>query len=192
MAATTLLGSSSFNGLRPVNLRTDLAGMTDLVELCFGPTMDESGRAAVREMRMMAQASSFWMMFRALNPVVGDLERGFVWIEDGRLIGNVSVAPGHFPHDMGLGFVIANVAVHPNYRRRGLARAMMTASMELIHQQDGKFAVLQVDASNEGAQKLYASMGFDVERTFIDWRRSWHIQTPARLLPMPFMTLRQA
>src|SRR5262249_5258978 len=191
MTTTALVGGSAFKGLRPVNLRTDLSGMTDLVELCFGPTMDESGRAAVREMRMMAQATSFWMLFRAFNPVVSDLEKGFVWIEDERLIGNVSVAPGHFPRDMGKGFIIANVAVHPDYRRRGLAKAMLEASLELIRAQGGSFAVLQVDADNYGAQRLYTSFGFVEERTFIDWRRPWHARTPPRLSQMPFMTMRQ-
>ena len=191
MTTTALIGGSAFRGMRPVNLRADLSGMTDLVELCFGPTMDETGRAAIREMRMMAQSSAFWMLFRAVNSVVSDLERGFVWIEDGRLIGNVSVAPGHYPQDMGKGFVIANVAVHPDFRRRGLAKRMLAASLDLIREQEGAFAVLQVDASNHGARQLYTSFGFVEERTFVDWRRPWHVRPPARFVPMPFMTLRQ-
>lgn len=191
MTTTALVGGNAASGLRPVNLRTDLAGMTDLVELCFGPTMDESGRAAVREMRMMAQAGSFWLSFRAFNPVVSELEQGFVWIEEGRLIGNVSIAPGHFPRDMGNGFIIANVAVHPDYRRRGLAKAMMEASLEHIRGQGGSFAVLQVDDSNYGARRLYAGFGFVEQRTFIDWRRPWQLRPPGRYDPMPFMTMRQ-
>ena len=36
-------------GLRPVNVRTDLAQLADLMEITFHDTMDESGRAAIRE-----------------------------------------------------------------------------------------------------------------------------------------------
>lgn len=41
--------------IRPVNLRTDLPTLADLIELVFAPTMDESGRAAIREMRYMSR-----------------------------------------------------------------------------------------------------------------------------------------
>ena len=40
--------------LRPVDVRRDLAGIARLVELCFGDKLDESGRAAIHEMRTLS------------------------------------------------------------------------------------------------------------------------------------------
>ncbi len=191
MSAAALVRGTPFNGLRPVNLRTDLAGMAELIELCFGPTMDEGGRAAVREMRMISQSGSLTLLFHGLDRLLGGLEQGFVWIEEGRLVGNVSVSPANYPRSMGTGFVIANVAVHPDFRRRGLALAMMQASLDLIRQRGANFAVLQVDANNDGARRLYQRLGFHEERTFIRWHHSSHARTPQRLLQMPNITLRQ-
>jgi ribosomal protein S18 acetylase RimI-like enzyme len=192
VSAAALTSRQTFNGIRPVNLRTDLAGIAELIELCFGPTMDDAGRAAVREMRMVSQSSSLSLLFHGLDRLMGGLEQGFVWIEDNRLIGNVSVSPANYPRSMGSGFIVANVAVHPDYRRHGLAHTMMLASLDLIRRKGGDFAVLQVDADNEGARRLYARLGFREEREFIRWNRSSHVRPPQRLAEMPFMTLRRA
>ncbi len=191
MAAAALASKKTFSGIRPVHLRSDLAGIAELIELCFGSTMDDAGWAAVREMRLVSQSNSLSLLFHGLDRLMGGLEQGFVWIEDNRLVGNVSVSPANYPRSMGVGYIIANVAVHPDYRRHGLAHTLMLASLDLIRRKGGEFAVLQVDATNDVARHLYSTLGFREERTFIRWNRSSHIRPPQRLGQMPFMTLRQ-
>jgi GNAT superfamily N-acetyltransferase len=191
MAAAALVDKLTFNGLRPVNLRTDLAGIADLIELCFGSTMDESGRAGVREMRMVAQSASLSFIYDGLGRALGGIEYGFVWVVDGKVAGNVSISPANFPSSMGTGCIIANVAVHPDYRRQGIALALMTASLEAIQQRRAKFAILQVDSINDPARRIYDRLGFRVERTFNRWTRSPHVRPPAKLPDMPPITLRQ-
>lgn len=181
----------SADGLRPVFLRKDLAGMAELIEICFGPTMDESGRAAVNEMRMISKYGTLMFLLNSLDHFMGGLEQGFVWIDQERLIGNTSVSRANYPRALGTGFIIANVAVHPDYRRQGVAQAMMRASLDLIRQKGGNFAILQVDATNEGARNLYTRLGFREERIFVRWHRSLHLRPPPRLDDLPFMTLRQ-
>ncbi len=191
MGAAALANNQFSNGIRPVNLRTDLAGLAELLEICFGPTMDESGRAAIREYRMISRSGPLTALFTGLNDLLGGLEQGFVWIEDGRLVGNVSISPANYPRAFGVGYIIANVAVHPEYRRRGLARALMVSALDLIRKKNGDFAVLQVDATNNTAHRLYTRLGFRDERTFIRWQRSSHIRPPLPLQRMPDITLRQ-
>jgi GNAT superfamily N-acetyltransferase len=176
--------------MRPVNLRTDLSGMADLLELAFGATMDESGRAGVREMRMVSQSLPLSYLYDGVDRLLGGLEQGFVWIEDGKLIGNVSVSPTHFPSDFGQGYIVANVAVHPDFRRHGIAESLMLAALDLIKERGGAFAMLQVDASNDVARRLYTRLGFSEQRTFIRWIRPWNGRPPQKLDPMPFITLR--
>jgi len=48
---------------------------------------------------------------------------GVCRIENGRLIGNVSVSPANLPRSEGVGYIIANVAVHPDFQRQGFAHS---------------------------------------------------------------------
>jgi GNAT superfamily N-acetyltransferase len=191
VSAAALVGKTVVSGIRPVNLRTDLAGIADLIELCFGPTMTEAGRAAVREMRMISQSGWLTLFLVGADRVLGGLEEGFVWIEQGQIVGNVSLSPANFPLSEGSGYLVANVAVHPDFRRRGLAQSLVLAALELVHQKGGNFAVLQVEAANEVAYRLYTRLGFRAERGFVQWIHPAHMRTPPRLESMPNITLRQ-
>ncbi|RMG80705.1 MAG: GNAT family N-acetyltransferase [Chloroflexi bacterium] len=159
--------------IRPVRLRTDLAALADLIEVCFADRMDAEGRAAVNEMRSLSQMGPLMSMVIGMGSAVLSNSKGFVWVEDGKIVGNVSLYPANnWPHDLGAAWIVANVATHPDYRRRGIARKLMQASMNLIQQSRVRYAVLQVDEDNIGAQRLYESLGFITEREWITWRRN--------------------
>ncbi|MBK9751553.1 MAG: GNAT family N-acetyltransferase [Chloroflexi bacterium] len=167
-------------GLRPVNLRTDLAPLADLIELAFADTMDSSGRAAIREMRTLSRVAPGLGALLNVNEVAQGIGLGYVWIEDGRLVGNTSVYPAHLPRSFGSSWIIANVAVHPDYRGRGIARQLMQASMDMIRKRGhATTTVLQVEDGNDVARHLYESLGFTADRTFHIWRRSSTARIPA-------------
>jgi ribosomal protein S18 acetylase RimI-like enzyme len=163
-----------------------------LIELAFGPTMDESGRANLREMRMISQSGSLAALNEGLERLTNTLDQGFVWVEDGKIIGNVTTSPANYPRPFGVGAIIANVAVHPDYRRRGVAESLMHATLEAVRQKRYDFAILQVDESNATARRLYTRLGFRQQRTFARWGRSPYKQTPQRPTTMPAINLRQA
>ena len=52
------------------------------------------------------------------------------------------------------------IAVAPGWRRRGIARRMLSKAMEQARQADCERAILEVRASNVGAQQLYYRLGF--------------------------------
>jgi ribosomal-protein-alanine N-acetyltransferase len=54
---------------------------------------------------------------------------------------------------------IMNVSVDPDFRRRGIATAMMEALFERVNDADGQFT-LEVRRSNRGAYELYERLGF--------------------------------
>jgi GNAT superfamily N-acetyltransferase len=181
MAATGLAsGNQTFSGLRRLQLRRDLADIADLIEYCFAPTMDAAGRAAINEMRIISRSGPLLWLLGRLNQAMPGLGEGFVWIEKGRLVGNVSLSPAGF----GKGWVIANVAVYPDYRRHGIARQLMEAALDFVSRR-GTFATLQVEADNTPARRLYESLGFAEQRTFIHWRRATHHHIPAAPPDMP-------
>ncbi len=171
-AASLVSARQPISGLRPFQPRRDLAAVADLVEVCFAPTLDASGRAAIQEMRLLSRTGPLlWLLSRVNN--AAPLMRGYVWFERGRLVGNVSIAPAGYDN----GWVIANVAVFPDYRRHGIARRLTQAALEWVERRGG-FATLQVDADNDGARALYESLGFSAQRTFTRWRHASTLRSP--------------
>jgi ribosomal-protein-alanine N-acetyltransferase len=58
---------------------------------------------------------------------------------------------------------ITNVAVHPEFRRCGVASKIMDKILNMCDENDIKGITLEVRKSNSAAQELYAKYGFKVE-----------------------------
>ena len=168
------------DGIRPVNIQTDLAPLADLIELAFRETMDESGRAAIREMRYMSKLGFGLKILPRLNDLVLGISQGYVAIVDGKLVGNVSLYPASWRREIGKAWMFANVSTHPDYRKQGIARDLMDRSMEFIHSKGATHAILQVDYDNKHAIHLYESLEFVRERAFTKWVRTALVSAPAR------------
>jgi ribosomal-protein-alanine N-acetyltransferase len=56
---------------------------------------------------------------------------------------------------------INNLAVHPRWRKRGIARALLQAALEQARQDGARVAFLEVRASNLAAQRLYRQFQFE-------------------------------
>jgi GNAT superfamily N-acetyltransferase len=178
--------ASSSDGVRPVNLKTDLAPLADLIEVAFVDSMDSSGRAAVREMRALSRFGTGLSMLAGMSDLVQGIGLGYVWIQDGQLVGNVSIYPARAQPNMGQMWIIANVAVHPDYRGRGISRRLMLASLEAIRSRRGArgappTAILQVEENNIPARNLYDSLGFVTNGTWRQWRRGGSVRIPPPL-----------
>lgn len=57
---------------------------------------------------------------------------------------------------------IATFAIQQDFRRKGIAQALLAATLLLCHQQGGRMAMLEVREGNLGAQMLYQKFGFEV------------------------------
>lgn len=57
---------------------------------------------------------------------------------------------------------ISNVAVHPDYRRRGIAQALVRELAKRAEAKFLSFVTLEVRESNEGARALYEKCGFKI------------------------------
>jgi len=57
---------------------------------------------------------------------------------------------------------IATIAVHPNFRQRGIGSALLRASMDAAYAEGARIYHLEVRAGNLAAQKMYADFGYEV------------------------------
>lgn len=170
---------ADIDGLRPVNLRVDLRPLADLIELVFADSMDSSGRSAIREMRLLSNMGYGLKLIARMNDLALGISLGFVYIKDGKLVGNVSVYPAGYPKSMGATWILANVAVHPDYQRLGIAHSLVDATLDMIRRRGGARVILQVNYDNLAAQRLYQRHGFIYERAWRLWGRSGLVRSPA-------------
>jgi ribosomal protein S18 acetylase RimI-like enzyme len=162
MASITLAGTSSqASALRPLNILHDLPQVADLIELCFESSMDDDGQSYLQQLRRAGSDQAFlgWaarMMDSTSMPL-----SGYVWEEGGRIVGNASlVFQSHQSKKIAM---IANVATHPDYRRRGIGRALTESAMDSAGRKGAREFWLHVRHDNPTAIKIYTDLGF-VER----------------------------
>ena len=118
MAVSVLVRSDTVqDGLQAFDARRHLGEVADLVGRVFADELDARGRSAVREMQTAGK----------LGPLLGglmqaamfqDMIAGYVWLAEGRIVGNVTIQP---VDQGGLRWRISNVAVAPEQRGRGIA-----------------------------------------------------------------------
>lgn len=178
-AITSTAKTSSPSQLRPFDIRHDLSAVADLVEICFAETLDADGRRYIHQMRSAARSHSYLLWAAAMAERVSLPLTGFVWEENGYLAGNLSLIP--FNTAGRRIFLIANVAVDPAYRRRGIARALTNAALEYVQKRAANSVWLHVRQENLAALELYRSLEFE-ERT----RRTTWISMPGKLQSMDY------
>jgi ribosomal protein S18 acetylase RimI-like enzyme len=156
--------------LRPLNVLRDLSAVADLIELCFSPTMDNDGQRYLSDMRRASRDDSFLRWASRMTETASLPLMGYVWEQDGRIIGNASLIPFR---DRGKRvFLVANVATHPDYRRHGIGRALTERVMKLARDKNASAIWLHVRDDNPGAIKLYQDLGFQEITRRTTWQAS--------------------
>ena len=157
--------------VRSLNVLRDLSAVADLIELCFSPTMDNEGQRYLSDMRRASRDDGFLHWASRMTETTSLPLTGYVWEQDGRIIGNSSLIPFR---DKGKRiYLIANVAVHPDYRRRGIAQELTRRSMKHAQAKRASAVWLHVRDDNLGAISLYTKLGFQE----ISRRTTWHTRT---------------
>jgi ribosomal protein S18 acetylase RimI-like enzyme len=157
-AATGRLATNEQAGIRPFDIGKDLRPVAELIADAFAHELDPRGNAALREMRIMSHVGGFLKLLNRSTGEFDDVFGGFVWVEDGKVVGNVTVQRAD---KTGNRWQIANVAVAPAYRGRGISRRLMDRALEHVRSCGGQWAVLQVYSRNTVARNLYEKLGFE-------------------------------
>ena len=158
MVAQAVRRRKAFSGLRPVDPSRDMAQIAALMEEAFGEDLTRQSREALREMKMMSRFGPFLWLLDRISPGFHESFRGFAWVEEGRIVGNVNVGRigPYSPR-----WLISNVAVRPDYQGQGIAHHLVQAAIDLAKEHGGKWAILQMYTDNAPARKLYQHLGFE-------------------------------
>ena len=141
--------------IRPVNLPHDLTELADLIEIAFGDELVMSDSHMVQDMRQAALLGGLvWM-------ASGARLSGFVWEQDKRIVGNITLSQD--PHAWSHWF-ISNVAVLPEYRRRGIGSRLVRHAEKQLHRLNCPKINLQILQGNEAVVEFYRKLGYQTEQ----------------------------
>jgi ribosomal protein S18 acetylase RimI-like enzyme len=172
MVITVPVQKRSGNGPRPINLNKGIPQVMELLRVAFGKSLDAEGRRWLNGYTSLHQPAFLWR----LNPGASRLSTGYVWEADGRIVGNVTL----LNTEVDKRYLVVNVAVHPDYRRQGIARTLMETVLDLVQARQGRQVVLQVVKDNTAAINLYESMHFSTVGHMSNW-----YAYPSRLRTIP-------
>lgn len=161
VAAPLSFPTGHHSGPRPVNLRKDIPQILALLNLAFHDALDGEER---RLMNRTSLSQTPWILLK-LRQLSHGIVPGFVWEESGDIVGNVSLLTTKIRGC----YLVANVAVHPEFRRQGIARNLMETVMESVQQIGGREMLLQVRSENEAAVSLYESLQFHQVGSMTSW-----------------------
>lgn len=147
--------------VRPLDPFHDLEPVVDLISVAFGERLDPAGKATLARMRRFAHSGPLLQWARVLMGRA-TVTAGLVWVVNGRVVGNVSVRRARSSG----GYLIGNVVVHPEWRGRGIASALMRKAIRVVSRRRAHWVGLEVRVGNEVARGLYERLGFqEVGRT---------------------------
>jgi ribosomal-protein-alanine N-acetyltransferase len=153
-------------GLVPFDPFRHLRQVADLIAETFASEMGPGTRDTLRRMQQTARwgALSLWL-WEVESGAFG--APGFVWLEDGRVVGNVSLRRAASPG----GWIIGNVAVNPDWQGQGIGRALVEAAVRTTRQRGGVWVGLEVRDDNAVAVGLYERMGFETVGSTLELAR---------------------
>jgi len=179
----TLSTAPAESPIRPFDPRRDLEPVADLVELCFADTLDPDGREYIGRMRAAVNHPSF-LSWAATAEWSHPALNGYIWHHQGRIVGNVSLIPYYIYSQRY--YLIANVAVHPDFRRQGIARRLTEQAIQHAQQRNSPSAWLHVREDNQAAVNLYNTLGFTERARRTTWFSVPEFSQPSMLPGMRF------
>lgn len=179
MVAQTVQGTEAYRGVRPLNPARDLRQVALLLEEAFrqdlGAFHSWSRVPIVREIGATLLSTAFM-------PVPTESLRGFVYEENGHILGNVTLT---LDDSRERRWMISNVAVAEKFRRRGIARQLMVAAIDEARSRNAQWLILNVRPWNDSAVRLYEGLGFETVDT-----ESQYVRTRPRPLMHPALSVR--
>jgi len=149
--------------MRLLQLPDDLLTMAEMAEEIWQypehpewNVQQDEAKSAIESAKNLRRIWPLVRLFQWLSPRLRDLVRGYVWEENGQIVGftNANRQGGAQT------WYMATVGVLPAYRGKGIAQKLVAATVELIHKRGGSRILLDMTDGNVPAYKLYEKLGF--------------------------------
>lgn len=137
--------------------KRDLEGVKAIFELAF---TDEYQQREVNIVQRIDKMRSLYPLLKVLSLFPNPYQHVFtvhVAEEDRRIAGMAQVSPRNAQQTR---WHIDNIAVHPDFRGRGLAQQLLNDVFVFYNQRGAMRFTLEVDTRNQAAIKLYEKLGF--------------------------------
>lgn len=174
--------------MRAFDIKQDFDVMMPLIKAAFHYPENEGWNLSADEITSIVDGFSLMRQLDPLlkvgglfNPSLKSIMRGYIWEEEGQAVGLVNLLPLGFGSQT---WVIGNVAVLPEHRRKGIAGQLIRATIDLARQHQVNNVVLEVIANNTPAVKLYENKGFEIYSKTVQLHRPAALETvPLPVLP---------
>jgi RimJ/RimL family protein N-acetyltransferase len=150
--------------MRPFRFPDDYRRIIELFPLFYDYPEHPSWNLGPDEAEHFRESASIMLQLRPLirivqllMPSLRDYLRGVVWEEDGEIVGVVNYGR----HGASNFWWIGNVGVLPEYRRKGIARDLVVASIKDACRRGAAVFVADVITDNVPPQRLAAQVGFE-------------------------------
>lgn len=118
-------------------------------------------------------------ILRLFSPILRDAMRGFIAEEDGKTIGLMNYMRNNKEPE----WFLANAAVLPAYRRRGIGRKLLAAIQDDLRKRGGRVLILAAIDKNVPSLELCKSMGFEIFTSSVEMDLEADAAVPAPILP---------
>jgi len=170
--------------IRSFDVARDGEAVADLIEDAFALKNDPDGQFVLVQMRENARK------FKEANwvPPPGTM-LGFVWEVEGKLAGNISLIP--HSHAGAKLHLIANVAVAPDFRGQGIAKALTSHALQYSRKVGAREVWLQVKRENDAAIGMYTHLGFEQDHCLDVWKKEARLALKDPNLSLPLSGARE-
>jgi ribosomal protein S18 acetylase RimI-like enzyme len=172
------IGARYSMDIRPFR-HSDLDAVIEITRLSFAEEQIARGSTPenfARQVRMVARGRL--IPFKILTSLAGYKWEILVAELDGKVVG----CSGYLGRRQ---MELANLMVHPDYRRRGIGQALLEKRLERLAQQGYPLAKTTILASNQASLGNVGKQGFEVFDRFSIWESSLPLPQPSPVAAPP-------
>lgn len=127
----------------------DVVPLFDAYRVFYGQASDLNGAKAFLETRMKNKQSTIFIAYE------NDIASGFT-----------QLFPVFTSVGMKRAYILNDLFVDPDYRRRGIGEALMKEAFQFCEIEQAGFVTLQTHVNNHTAKALYENVGMQLNTTF--------------------------
>ena len=153
--------------IRPMNPFRDWGAVANLMRVVFQSDVSAASLPVFPDWPWLNRLRPVISLFEALGMETPEQMLGYVWEDGGRIVGNVTLG---LSDPLQGTWLMSNVGVHPQFRRRGIARALVETSVNEARSHGGRYLTLRytpITSRRAACMSLSALTRLERSREFV-------------------------